>query len=213
MSKDIEFKNYWYLIIENSAESHVINYSDNPHTLLSLFRKELESKIYNPVDTWLYENNPIQIYLACLPIESLCLNPAQITIEIIDYYRNDCASLYCIAEVKNKIIRLYHNKLPADIIQTDNIDICMLDIIQSKLDELYKLYDEPEEYIYKYYDIYNIKQTWGQWIYTLTSFDCLFYPPIDEMRTAVINTAFQVIFIKYCQCYNNDISYFKFNDE
>jgi hypothetical protein len=214
MSKDVELKKYWYLILDDSTGNRIINYSLNPHTLISLFRKELESKIYNPADTWLYENNPIKIMLASLPIETLCLNPAQITMDIIDYYKNDCAELYCLAEIKNKMISLYHHRLPTDVIQTGDIDIeiCMLDLMQSKLDEIYKIYNEPDEYIYKYYEIYNIKQSWAMWLHTLTSLDCLFYPPIEEMRAAVINAAFQVVFIKYCHCYNSVISYFDDNN-
>lgn len=207
-----DLKKYWYLIVKNSNDSQIIKYSKTPYELISLFRREIESKIYNPVDTWLYKNNPTRITLTSIPIESLCLNPSQITLEILDYYAHDSAKSYCIAKIDtNNIITLLHTTLPTNIIHESDIDIelCLLDIINDKLEEIYKIWSEPEEHIYKLYDSMNIKPTWSQWLNTLLSFDCIFYPPIEKMRTELINLSFQTTFIKYNHCYNKTLCHFE----
>lgn len=201
---------YWYLIIENKVERRIIKYSKSVYELLSLFRREIESKIYNPAKTWLYTNNPTWILLARIPIESLCLNPAQITMEIIEYYGLESIKQYTIAKINSRIT-LLHNSLPADIIQESDIDIelCLLDLISDKLDDIYKLYNEQDEHIYKLYDSMNIQVTWHNWFSSILKFDCLFYPPIEEMRQALVDLAFQTTFSKYNHCYNKDISSFE----
>lgn len=201
---------YWYLIVENKAEQRIIKYSKSVYELLSLFRHEIESKIYNPAKTWLYKNNPTRILLACIPIESLCLNPAQITMEIIEYYGLETIKQYTIAKINSRIT-LLHNSLPDDIIQEPNTDVelCLLDLISDKLDDIYKLYNEQDEHIYKLYASMNIQVTWYNWLNSILNFDCLFYPPIEEMRQTLVNLAFQTTFIKYNHCYNKDISFFE----
>ncbi len=208
----VNLENYWYLILENNEDSKIIKYSKTPYELISLFRREIESKIYNPVDTWLYKNNPARITLTSIPIESLCLNPSQITLEILDYYAHDSAKSYCLAKIdSNNIITLLHNNLPTELIHESDIDIelCLLDIIKEKLDDIYKIWSDPDEHIYKLYDGTNIQPSWAQWFNTILSFDCLFYPPIEKMRTELINLAFRSTFVKYNHCYNKTISYFE----
>lgn len=205
----IEITNYWYIIIENNTGYNIIKYSKSVHELLSLFRREIESKIYNPAETWLYKNNPTRIILASIPIESLCLNPSQLTMEIIEYYGPESIKQYTIAKIDSRIT-LLHNCLPVDIIQNSDteIEICLLDLIAEKLNEIYKLYNEQDEYIYKLYDTMNIRVSWHKWLDSILKFDCLFYPPIEEMRKSLIDLSFQTTFIKYNHCYNKDISYF-----
>lgn len=207
---------YWYLIIENKLETRIIKYSKSIYELLSLFRHELESKIYKPTETWLYKNNPTNIILAIIPIESLCLNPAQITMEIIDYYGLETIKQYTIAKIdhinngNNIQIKLLHNYLPNEIMCEPDIDIelCLLDLINYKLDDIYKLLSEPDEHIYKLYNNTNIHVSWSQYINDMLTFNCLFYPPIEKMRMTLINIAFQTTFIKYNHCYNKYSRYF-----
>ena len=216
--ESITLSYYWYLIIENDEESRIIKYSKSVYDLISLFRREIESKIYNPTETWLYESNSTRIILASIPIESLCLNPAQITMEIINYYGLESIKQYTIAKIDQidpntdnyKQIKLLHNCLPTEIICEPDIDIelCLLDLIDSKLDDIYKLLSEPDEHIYKLYDSMNIHVSWAQWVNDVLTFNCLFYPPIEKMRTDLINMAFQTTFIKYNHCYNKSLSYF-----
>lgn len=210
----IDLTYYWYLIIETDTDQRIIKYSKSVYELLSLFRREIESKIYNPSETWLFKNNPTRIILASIPIESLCLNPSQITMEIIEYYGLESIKQYTIATIDSRITLLHNCLLVNDIIQDSgpnsdiDIELCLLDLIADKLAEIYKLYTEQDEHIYKLYDSMNIQVTWNKWFDSIFKFDCLFYPPIEEMRKDLINLAFQTTFIKYNPWYNKDISYF-----
>jgi hypothetical protein len=215
---------YWYLIIENKSAARIIKYSKSIYELLSLFRREIESKIYNPCETWLYKNTPTRIILASIPIESLCLNPAQITMEIINYYGLELIKQYTIAKIDHinnylnnnnsncntTRIKLLHNSLPNKIMCDSDIntELCLLDLIYSKLDDIYKLLSDSDEHIYKLYDSMNIHVSWNQWVNDILNFNYLFYPPIEKMRTDLINMAFQTTFIKYNHCYNKYLSYF-----
>lgn len=204
-----EVKDYWFLIREDNKTKEIINYSIDLHTLISLFRRELESKIYNPVDTWLYKNNPTEITVVCMPIESLCLNLTQVTTDIIDYYYDELEHIYTLMKINNDhIITLYHNDLPSALVDKNNIDICLLDIINIKLHDIYDIYNWPWHEVCRTYDTLNIRSTWSTWFKSIMSGECPYNPTVEEMMNEIIKANFQIVFTKYCNNYNNDINYF-----